>query len=138
MTKKRCIACEESRNEEQFKHDGLAEFCKGCWKGDTESENYRYRAIFYAYAKELFAMRFPEPKFDIINSVSIPDSKEAKKTMAKNIETNINNGLRHYRDKEEELRKNDGCSEQIQETCSNAAQLNTYSWRASGLVKKYS
>jgi hypothetical protein len=47
--------------------------------------------------------------------------------MIKNIDENITSGLKHYRDKEEELRKNDGCSEQIQETCSNAAQLNSYS-----------
>lgn len=137
MTRKRCIACEEARDEEQFRHKGLADFCKGCWEGDTESENYRHRAIFYSYNKELFAMRFPEPKFDIVNSVSIPSSKEGKKAMAENIKKNIENGLKHYQDKEEELRKNDGCKEQIQEACSNAGQLNAYYWEAGWMVDKY-
>ncbi|CAI2197398.1 4720_t:CDS:1, partial [Funneliformis geosporum] len=126
MTNRRCIACEMSKSEEKFQHNGLVEFCKGCREGDTRDTNYRFRTIFYTYAKELFALRFPNPKFDIVNSVSVPNDRKGRAKMIKKVKENITEGLKHYKDKLERLENANSDSKQIKETYCNVLQLNSY------------
>ena len=130
MTNRRCISCEQSKDESVFDSVHFR-LCKTCTK-DVSDERLRYfENIFLDCGQELFCLEYPDAQSQL--GISIPSDKEDKKKLIQSIKKRVENKIEFWR----EVRDNSTSESKILEADVSLHQLKFRKAEALDFEQKY-